>query len=156
MHIQLLLRICLVMLAGVSASTHACDPVTGERIQRAYFSWGADSLASWKADGDARWLTKLPTGETLALQVSEPTHEVYREAFSGRQHNAELVLVEVFDASSKPHTLVYTSLGGTNSSSAIGSAQLPSEVLANLRVNLSKPVCVSAESLAVARPDNGS
>lgn len=149
------LRYCLLTLAAASASADACHPDTGERLQRAYFSWGADSLDSWTADGDDMSLTRLPTGQTLALRVAEPTNKTYREAFAGRQHNVELVVVEVFDASSKPYTLVYSSLGGANSSSGIPSARLPDEVLANLRINLSRPVCVSAESLAAAHPDDG-
>lgn len=145
----------LLTLAGAGADTYACDSATGERIQRAYFSWGAESLGSRKGDVDSMWVTELPTGQKLALQVSEPTDDTYIEASGGRKHNAELVWVEVFDVTTTPYTRVFASLAGANASSSIPSAELPSEVLSNLRVNLSKPVCVSVGSFATSLPEDG-
>ena len=106
------LLVSIALVSALSLEAFACHPQTGDRIQRAFFSWGAESLSHQTPVGSEFSFTKLPSGHTLALRVSPATEAVYREQFQWRDHNVELTYVEIFDASSQPYEPVYASLWG--------------------------------------------
>lgn len=127
-------------------TSYACDPQTGERVQRVYAKWNGESLGFWDVNSNEPKTFELPNGLKFGIQIEEATAEKYKELKDAWPNTPEMVSIRLFDMSSNPNKQLAMTWGGANSiqgySDKGGATSVEELGSPGLTLHLMKAVCV--------------
>lgn len=140
----------LLLTFAFAQTSLACDPGTGERVQRVYAEWNNKHLGFWDVDSDEPKTFELSNGLKLGIQIEEATAEKYKELKDAWPHTPEMVSIRLFDMSTTPHKQLTMTWGGANSiqgySDKGGADRVKELGSPGLTLHLMKAVCVKSTS----------
>ena len=112
--------LCLIPLILAATHASACDPDTGERVQRVVLDWNHQHVDSWAVKTTDIHRVALPNGVQLGVQI-EPQSIYKHEKSNGTfKYLPETVKISLYDMSgSEPKPLTHT-FGGSNSIQGYG------------------------------------
>lgn len=130
-------------------NSYACDPETGERVQKVYAEWNGKNLGLWDVEPNKPKAFELFSGLKLGIQIEEATAEKYKELKDAWPHTPEMVSIRLFDMSTTPHKQLAMTWGGANSiqgySDKGGADRVEALGSPGLTLHLMKAVCVQYE-----------
>ncbi|WP_223671036.1 hypothetical protein [Kangiella shandongensis] len=136
----------LFLTTAFTQASLACDPQTGERIQRVYAEWNGKRLGFWDVTSDEPKTFELSNGLKLGIQIEEASAEKYKELKDAWPHTPEMVSIRLFDMSSNPNKQLAMTWGGANSiqgySDKGGATSVKELGSPGLTLHLMKSVCV--------------
>lgn len=142
-------RMVLASLMAVAAlQALACNPKTGERVQRVFLGSAGQSLDAWDVTSNAIHEVQLANGFRLGVKIEPLTAEKRAELAKAVKYLPEMVEISLFDLSADSPKLIAHTFGGANSVQGYGprgGADRVDELgAAGIELLLFKAVCVAA------------
>ena len=144
------LGLLLLLTLPFAQNSVACDPQTGERVQKVYAEWNDKNLGLWDVESNKPKTFELSNGLKLGIQIEETTAEKYKELKDAWPHTPEMVSIRLLDMGTTPHKQLTMTWGGANSiqgySDKGGADRVEELGSPGLTLHLMKAVCVRKTS----------